>query len=231
MKYFIKNHGARCPDDWQRVGKFYRLSRKCGTFIFPEPVSCESEKISYRHIDNLISLDVAAKKIGHEKVFAALGRALADIHNEDGKANVDKVIVHGDFGLVNLAWSEQQMLPVIFDPIHAEFSPYKQSFGDRYFDLGQFVSTFFTPAFAGSYIFAGKMCFEKSVNAFLQSYSLVCSRSINTDKLLQFALIAHRLHFILRLKKRGPLFKAVAVWGIWLLRSMMKRKILCLTID
>ncbi|MFZ5951502.1 MAG: hypothetical protein ACOYXC_12410 [Candidatus Rifleibacteriota bacterium] len=228
MAEFVKNHGKNCAKDWERLKYFYQLSLKSGLFVFPAPVKTEGELIYYERISDLISLTDFISLENYDKVCAALGRVLAAVHADRRQGR--RVSLHGDFGLVNIGWSKERNLPIIFDPIAAEFCWYDNYLGDRYFDLGQLISTIFTTACYYRILKKSQKLPVLLIKQIVQFYENSAGLKIDLKRLEKFAMRLHRLHFRFMLKKRWGSLKFFGLPLTLILRNEMRRAFKCLII-
>ncbi len=231
MSEFIKEHGKNAGSDWQRVVWLHELAQNCRLFYSPKPISrCES-KISYERIEKFISgIELCFSNDPAEK-FYRIGMALAAIHEKARTEDCNPVNLHGDFGLVNLGWSMEKSMPVIFDPLPSAFYPYHGALGDRYYDLGQLVSTFFTPANSLALMRGDSRLLEKCLHSFMLGYQYSAQLIIDRGKLARFARTIFRRHLLLRIASENPVVRILLVPLVWLQQRRMLGVIACLTTD
>lgn len=230
MNEFIKVHGSEVGRDWQRVQTFYQQSLQLKSFVFPEPLAEKQQQIIYRRLENFDSWQQMVAAGDAREKFAMAGRALGALHQSLSPENSDIVSLHCDFGLVNLAWCRQKKLPVFFDPLPGEFFPYPDYTGDRHYDLGQFISTFFTPRYHRYIVNISPELPENLINAFLGGYQQSCGNILTRKKLLKFAHLTHRRYLILRLNKLFLPLRILVSPMAWWLQKKMEKVIECLII-
>ncbi|GEM_PF-6105606 len=228
MTEFVKNHGNNCAKDWERLKYFHNLSLRSGLFVFPEPVKIEGELIFYERISDVISLADYISLENSEKVCAAISRVLSAVHAD--REHDGKVGLHGDFGLVNIGWSKELDMPVIFDPISAKFCWYNDYLGDLFFDLGQLISTIFTTACYFRIVKKSRKLPVSIIKQVLYFYEDFADLKIDLKRLEKFAMRLHRLHFRFMLKKKWGILKFFGLPLTLILRNEMRRVFKCLTI-
>lgn len=230
MAEFVKNHGSSVKQDWKRVNEFYLLSRCWGSFVFPEPLRFHESKVFYQRIENLESWQDMLQSAPAEARFLRIGAALAEIHGQKQEPDSDRVALHSDFGLINLAWDRDNDLPVIFDPLPSDFYPYKDFFGSRYFDLGQFVSTCFAPRHFWFFCRKSRIGIANVVKAFFKGYRQKSGLETDVKTVKKFAVLTFRRYLLLRIKDTPWLFWPMLAIIAWLLQKKMERTLECLTI-
>lgn len=230
MNEFIKIHGPEVSRDWHRVLAYYQLSLQLKTFVFPEPMTKKEEQITYRRLENFDCWQQIVAAGDAKEKFVMAGQALGSLHQPLSRENSDIVSLHCDFGLVNLAWCRQKNLPIFFDPLPGEFYPYPYYTGDRHYDLGQFISTFFTPHYHRYIANISPELPENLINAFLCGYQKSCGNILTREKLLKFARMTHRRYLVLRLKELFLPLRILASPLAWWLQKKMEKVIECLII-
>lgn len=231
MAEFVKNHGVSVDSDWERVSSFYLLSCYLGSFIFPEPLRFHESKVFYQRLENLASWQDMLQSASAEVQFFRFGAALAEIHGQKQESGSDRVALHSDFGLINLAWARDMDSPVIFDPLPSDFYPYKGFIGDRYFDLGQFVSTCFAPRHFWFFTEKSRIAVADILIAFFSGYRQKSAIKLNHEKLKKFAVLTFRRYLLLRIKETPWPFWPMLATLAWILQKKMERTLKCLTIE
>lgn len=230
MNEFVKIHGPQVDSDWQRVNAFYQLSLQLKTFVFPEPLAIKGQQIVYRQLENFDSWKQIVTTPAAAEKFTSAGMALGSLHQQNLPVRADFVDLHSDFGLVNIGWSGQKNLPIFFDPLPGKFFPYSGFEGDRHYDLGQFISTFFAPHYYRYLCKISPDLPEILINAFLCGYRQNCGKILTRDKLLKFARFTHRRYMILRLQEMVWPLKILVAPLAWWLQKKMEKVIECLII-
>ena len=229
MSEFIKDHGKNADLDWQRVLWLYEVAQKCRLFKCPKPLGRNGSKISYERIENFISgIELCFSDDPGEK-FHRIGMALAAIHDLDGGKGCSRVKLHGDFGLVNLGWSLEENLPIIFDPLPSAFFPYVEPTGDRYYDLGHLVSTFFTPENSLAFFRKDPTLPKRCLQSFIRGYEGSAQFMPDRDRLARFAQAIYRRYLVMRMHCENRALRILYVPLIWLQQQRMLKEIECLT--
>lgn len=229
MNDFIKFHGEAAAKDWPRVVRLYRIAQKSGCFLAPRPVSLLDQTIIYEKMNEVAKFVESVESENAWQLFFEVGKALGTIHNEGADKKHEGVILHSDFGICNIGWNKELAKPVVFDPLPSAFFCGTGFFGSRYYDLGQFVSTVYSPAF---YQIIRRKCAEIPIlAAFLQGYFQETKSTFVRDKLTFYASLTHRRHFSQKLKSLPGFARPAAALPVFWLRQKMLRSVECLTID
>jgi hypothetical protein len=225
MNNYIKHHGTNAQQDWLRLNYFYKLSLEKKSFLFPQPLECSNNYIVYKKLENILPLPESLTKENCYDIMYKTGKALADIHSVNSKS--DEVILHSDFGLINIAWDPLKKIPIIFDPVLRNVYWYKSYSGSRYNDICQLVNSIFTFNFFIIIIKISPVLPAIMTKAFIKGYEQNSGISLSNQKLVRYAKKRHQKYYRNRIAVTKDLRYLIAFPFILLLRLIMMKALRC----
>jgi Ser/Thr protein kinase RdoA (MazF antagonist) len=225
MDSFIKFHGRDLARDWQRMNHFYQLSKSGDYFIFPRPESCQKESIVYQRLNNIERMPECIDAENAEEIMKKTGRALAFVHNS--KKSAEKVVLHSDFGMINVSWCDTRRLPVFFDPVPARFCPFKDGVGDRYFDIAEFIVSIFSLIIFAKLVRKSWRLPRLMVKAFVEGYEVEAGLKLDRLRLLKSARRLHQNYYSYRIKATSDFRYFLMIPLILFIKFLMLQVLRC----
>ena len=189
----------------EKTQKAHELCRKSNLFYVPKVLfsSVRDGIIKLERINGMASLNRLYYRRKYDKLFYAIGRSLAFIHNNisySKKKQIpdnflitqnDMAFLHCDFGMGNIKYIPEKMRIVILDwglnPVIGK----RFNYGPIYFDIAWFITNYFySPSY---YLFAIKD--KNRILNFLKGYSSLSNKKLDMRILGRYIQKINNIYF------------------------------------